>query len=502
MRFRKIYLSVFLSAICLGAHPSFSNTITINITGFVEDTDWQEIPHCKLIYEIENNAMGTIHRLGVDVHAWTDREEQLTSSLSNWSHTSLLPIARGETESFRQLSGLESRCEYLERLQIYNVEPQYCNIRMLPEDADCLGMITLTSSIEGLVVLNSDGQDNIDASRSNLSQVSPIDDFSVDQTDAGHGSVAESSEVTSDESVDSNTAVETEQLDITAESSSANEPVGSPIRYQFDNLYYDDNLSEFSDVASPLGELACLTTSSIFSREFFDAQASGVQFDVFETTFTPIEVDVFDDRIVWTDADIVTPIVGGDDGELYWTGHPYMPFEELSLNVIRTSSDGYLILRAIVGDGVCSWPFVALDLLHERTPEASNDTPQQMITDQQPQTLSPATQPSLSSLPQQSQENPEHHLKTDGSDSEEGPTGATPVSPIAFFIQVGAFGSYENLLQSQELLMSNDLETQTEEIVVNGRSLTRLLVVGRALDNQSDILRKVRNVGFSDAFVR
>lgn len=111
-------------------------------------------------------------------------------------------------------------------------------------------------------------------------------------------------------------------------------------------------------------------------------------------------------------------------------------------------------------------------------------------------------QPSLSSLPQQSPESPEQRLQIDVNDGEEEPTGAVPVEPIAFFIQAGAFGSSENLLRSRELLVASDLEVQTEEIVVNGQSLTRLLVVGRASDNQGDTLRRVHDAGFPDAFLR
>lgn len=136
-----------------------ANEVQINITGKEERKSYDDSPLCELAYDITNNSTGTIYYLRVSIDAWDDRgdkyDEMLVSSLDNGGgFRGRTPIPVGSTAKFKMDNGFKGRCEYLQKVAVTEIKPEYCNIRMLPEEADCRNIVAVTSSVEGLVVEN------------------------------------------------------------------------------------------------------------------------------------------------------------------------------------------------------------------------------------------------------------------------------------------------------------------------------------------------------------
>jgi len=56
-------------------------------------------------------------------------------------------IKKGNTATAKSLT-LDSKCKYIEIVYMTKVKPQNCNIRMMPEEANCLDIITASSKID------------------------------------------------------------------------------------------------------------------------------------------------------------------------------------------------------------------------------------------------------------------------------------------------------------------------------------------------------------------
>lgn len=135
---------------------TFANEILINVTGGKERTSFDGKPICELQYDITNKSTGTIHYLSVNVDGWDDRgdklDEMLSSSLDNSAGLGRKPIAVGSTLNFEQRSGFKTKCKYMGKIKVTGIKPEYCNIRMLPENANCEKLIKVTSAVESIKV--------------------------------------------------------------------------------------------------------------------------------------------------------------------------------------------------------------------------------------------------------------------------------------------------------------------------------------------------------------
>ena len=135
---------------------TFASEILINITGSEERNDFSGKPICELQYDITNQSTGTIYYLSVSVDGWDDRgdklDEVLGASLSNSAGLGRKPIAVGSTLNFEQDKGFKTQCKYMGKIKVTGVKPEYCNIRMLPENADCAKLIKVTSELSNVVI--------------------------------------------------------------------------------------------------------------------------------------------------------------------------------------------------------------------------------------------------------------------------------------------------------------------------------------------------------------
>ena len=152
MRF--IVVSIFCGFFSL--QNAFANSIDVRVTGVKDDVDYSGKSTCDLEYSITNNSMGTVHYFSVNLDAWDDRgekiDEVLGASIDNSKGFSRVPIAVGGTFRSKMTGGFKAKCKYIGKVKFVEIKPEYCNIRMLPEDADCFKMLRIGSTVPTIKV--------------------------------------------------------------------------------------------------------------------------------------------------------------------------------------------------------------------------------------------------------------------------------------------------------------------------------------------------------------
>ncbi len=148
----------FPGAILESATQTHNKEIVITITGLSERTNIYGRPVCQLKYNVTNLSTGTIYYILADIDGWDDRgemlEEMLGSSLGNVRGMTPVPIALETTQNFDGGGQFETRCEYLADIQFTNINPAYCNIRMLPEGVNCNDLISLRSNVDQITIID------------------------------------------------------------------------------------------------------------------------------------------------------------------------------------------------------------------------------------------------------------------------------------------------------------------------------------------------------------
>ena len=152
---RNLVLGVVL--VFVATQVAYANEILINITGSEERKSFGGKVICELKYDITNNSTGTIYYLSLSVDGWDDRgtklDEVLGATLGNsGSGFGKKPIAVGTTLNFKADAGFKTPCKYMGKIKVTGIEPEYCNIRMLPENANCEKIVKLTSSVANIKV--------------------------------------------------------------------------------------------------------------------------------------------------------------------------------------------------------------------------------------------------------------------------------------------------------------------------------------------------------------
>lgn len=160
----KYHLSLAITTLSIYAATTYAaaaDGIQIDIVGKVEGSSADGSPICKLEYELVNDSTGTIYYLRVPIEAWDDRGNKydqigFTAYVGNdgGMFAGSVPVALGSSARFTMSNQFRGMCQYLVRVVVNEIDPEDCNIRMLPEDADCDELVSVTSSVEGLDVKN------------------------------------------------------------------------------------------------------------------------------------------------------------------------------------------------------------------------------------------------------------------------------------------------------------------------------------------------------------
>lgn len=158
---RKRYSQIFftLAAIPLGffqiVYASDSSVKSTSIQPEIiidflklETNKWNE-KECDINYELKNLSTGTLHNIYIKFSGRDDRGRDVTFSVMGHDITLDQPVELGGS-SFGVIEGFETKCKYLQEINVRRVND--CNVRMMPEDAECRDWLTLKSNLEQLIL--------------------------------------------------------------------------------------------------------------------------------------------------------------------------------------------------------------------------------------------------------------------------------------------------------------------------------------------------------------
>ena len=139
--------------------PALSENINLELIAYEDKKDFQEKDTCELEFTFTNNAWGTIYDLGIDTESYDDRGSKIDGNIFSQKITpfaiifgDVTSIRKGNTATAKSLT-LDSKCKYIETIYMTKVEQKNCNIRMMPEDANCLDIITASSKINHIKIV-------------------------------------------------------------------------------------------------------------------------------------------------------------------------------------------------------------------------------------------------------------------------------------------------------------------------------------------------------------
>jgi hypothetical protein len=150
------YKLVFLvvSFLTIFSFPALSESINVELIAYEDKKDFQEKDTCELEFSFTNNAWGTIYALGIDTESYDDRESKLDGNMFAQKITpfaiifgDVTSIRKGNTATAKSLT-LGTKCKYVSIIHMTKVKQENCNIRMMPEEANCLDIITASSKID------------------------------------------------------------------------------------------------------------------------------------------------------------------------------------------------------------------------------------------------------------------------------------------------------------------------------------------------------------------
>ena len=162
LNLRKLVILAFAAGVLISpvVHAEDpGGAIHFDIIGLQDDQNYQGLPVCNLEFSLSNQSTGSIYYVRVKIDVWDDRGDQMEPqfgaiylSTNEYFSGSDFVIPRGETVNILQEWGPKGRCKYVAEVAIAGVDPKYCNIRNLPEEANCLEMVRLTSSVESVKI--------------------------------------------------------------------------------------------------------------------------------------------------------------------------------------------------------------------------------------------------------------------------------------------------------------------------------------------------------------
>lgn len=150
---------LLISFIMFYSALAFSNSIDVVLVGYEDKKDYEDNPTCELEFTFNNNSWGTLYQIEIETNVLDDRGDkvddygfsdkikafELFSDINN--------IKVGNSATFKSLH-LDGKCQYLKDIYLTEVKPEKCNIRMMPEDGDCLKIINPISRIDHINLIN------------------------------------------------------------------------------------------------------------------------------------------------------------------------------------------------------------------------------------------------------------------------------------------------------------------------------------------------------------
>ena len=160
MKIKSIVVTVF-SILFLFTASANSKNINIELISYEEKEDILEKGkyNCQLEFTFTNNSWGTMYALKVDTEAFDDREDKMSDyAFAKYINpfagifSKIDKIGLGNSATSKSLH-LKGKCKYISVIIMKEVKPEHCNIRQMPEDANCLDIITASSKIDHIKLI-------------------------------------------------------------------------------------------------------------------------------------------------------------------------------------------------------------------------------------------------------------------------------------------------------------------------------------------------------------
>jgi hypothetical protein len=136
-----------------------ATSIDLVLVGYEDEKDYEDNPTCKLEFTFGNNSWGTLYGLSIETEVYDDRGDKMddygfNSKIEAFElFSDIKSIKVGNAATFKSLH-LKGKCQYVQDIFLKEVKPEKCNIRMMPEEADCLTIVNPISRIDHVNLIN------------------------------------------------------------------------------------------------------------------------------------------------------------------------------------------------------------------------------------------------------------------------------------------------------------------------------------------------------------
>ena len=131
-----------------------ANNIIVNLVSYEDKKDYSDNDTCELEFDITNNSWGTMYSYKIETEVFDDRGDKVEQNIMfskidafGGIFNSYDSIGIGQSGKSKSLT-VKTKCKYLTEIKLLEVKDKNCNIRMLPEDANCLEPVEASSEID------------------------------------------------------------------------------------------------------------------------------------------------------------------------------------------------------------------------------------------------------------------------------------------------------------------------------------------------------------------
>ena len=137
----------------------FAESINIKLISYEDKTSYDDTAICEMEFTVTNNSWGTMYGLSVETESYDDRGDKLDDYAFSGKinafggiFSSIDKILIGNSATSKSLQ-LKSRCKYIGKIYLKEVKPSNCNVRMMPENGNCLAIINTSSDIDHIKLI-------------------------------------------------------------------------------------------------------------------------------------------------------------------------------------------------------------------------------------------------------------------------------------------------------------------------------------------------------------
>lgn len=148
----------FFSFVLIFSTNVYAENIIVKLTSYEDKKDYSDNDICELEFDITNNSWGTMFGFKIETEVFDDRGDKVEQNMMfsqinafGGLFNSYDSIGLGQNGKSKSLT-VKTKCKYLAEINLLEVKDKNCNIRMLPEDANCLDPVELMSEIEHITL--------------------------------------------------------------------------------------------------------------------------------------------------------------------------------------------------------------------------------------------------------------------------------------------------------------------------------------------------------------